>query len=122
MRTKNILQKLNKIGIISLGMLILINNKSFAVRLDTNLEPLECATLPIPVSVEICKFVYPIIQIILAVIFIATGLSIFRTKIKTKEKFELKKVKKWIRITFVLSGILFILLSILMNIIISKYY
>lgn len=116
-----------KIGLSSLGIAILINNKAFAVS-NFNLTTIDIAggaPAPIitPLPVQICNVACPMVQIVSAVIFIITGLSILLTKIKAKKQDEPKKVKKWIKILFIISIIVFTI-SILTNFIINTidYY
>lgn len=113
-----------KIGLSSLGISIFTNNKTFAVS-NFNLTTIDIAGgAPVPIAtplpVEICNIACPIIQIISAVIFIVTGLSIILTKIKSKKQSELRKVKKWVKILFIISIIVFIL-SILTKLTIDYY-
>ena len=116
-----------KIGLSSLGIAILTNNKAFAVS-NFNLTTIDIAggapaPITTPLPVQICIVACPMVQIVSAVMFIITGLSILLTKIKAKKQGEPKKVKKWIKILFIISIIVFII-SILTNFIINTidYY
>ncbi len=122
--TKSVPNKWVKIGISSFVMSILMKSKSFALLASDILPPANPATSGgevTPVHVRICEVVCPAVQITSIVMFIITGLIIFLTKIKTKNEFKFKNVKKWIRIVFIASIIAFIL-SMLMNFIINDVY
>lgn len=116
-----------KIGLSSLGIAILTNNKAFAVY-NFNLTTIDIAggapaPITTPLPVQICNVACPMVQIVSAVIFIITGLSILLTKIKAKKQDEPKKVKKWIKVLFIISIIVFII-SVLAKFIINTidYY
>lgn len=115
-----------KVGLSSLVIAILTKNKAFAISINTlDLDmPLAGAQeYRIPVPIQICNVACPIVQIASAVVFIITGLSILITKIKSKKQNEPKKIKKWVKVLFIISIIAFII-SVLTNFIINTidYY
>lgn len=122
---KNIPRKWQKVGISSLGIAMIIKNKVLALSpINTNtIDIAGGAPVSIPAPVRICNVACPIVQIVSAVIFVATGLSILLTKRKAKKQSKPKKVKKWLKILFIISISLFIL-SILIVFIINTldYY
>ena len=125
--SNNIPSKWLKIGLSSLEIALLTNNKTFAVS-NLNFTTIDIAggapaPITTPLPVEICNIACPTVQIVSAVVFIITGLSILLTKIKAKKQSEPKKVKKWIKILFIISIVVFIL-SILTTFIINTidYY
>lgn len=126
--TKSVPNKWMKIGISSFVMSILMKSKSFAnttiggIEINpANQEAIAGGIVSIPVHVRICEIACPAVQITSIIMFIITGLIILLTKIKTKNEFKFKNVKKWIRIVFIASIIAFIL-SMLINFIINSVY
>lgn len=122
----NIPSKWLKVGLSSLGIAIVIKNNVLAAIDPSSIIDVPLAGVDeyrIPVPIQICNVACPIVQIISAVAFIITGLNILITKIKSKKQPEPKKVKKWIKVIFIISIILFIL-SILTKFIINAidYY
>lgn len=115
-----------KVGLSSLVIAMVMKNKAFAVSpkaATPNANMIDIAgglPAPVPVPIQICNIACPIVQIVSAVVFFITGLSILITKIKSKKKSEPKKVKKWVKIVFIISIIVFIL-SILIKFIISAF-
>lgn len=114
-----------KVGLSSLGIAMIMKNKVFAFS-PNDISSIDIAggfPTPIPTPIKICNVACPIIQIVSAIVFIITGLSILITKIKAKKQPEPKKVKKWVKILFIISIIVFIL-SILTRFIINiiDYY
>ena len=102
---------------------MVMKNKVFAT-IDINAINIDIAggiEAHIPAPIRICNIACPIVQIVSAVVFIITGLSILITKIKSKKQSEPKKVKKWVKIIFIISIIVFIL-SILTKFIINAIY
>ena len=97
-----------KIGLSSLGIAIIFKNNVFALDINT-IDIAGGFPAPIPAPIRICNVACPIVQIVSAVLFIVTGLSILLTKIKAKKQDEPKKVKKWIKVLFIISIIVFIL-------------
>ena len=120
--SNNIPKKWLKAGLSSLGITIMFKNNVFAVS-PMNIDIAGGFPAPIPAPIRICNVACPIVQIVSAVIFIVTGLSILLTKIKAKKQSEPKKIKKWIRILFIISIIVFII-SVLTRFIINTidYY
>ena len=108
-----------KVGLSSLVIAILTKNKAFAISINTLDLDMPLAGAPI----QICNVACPIVQIASAVVFIITGLSILITKIKSKKQNEPKKIKKWVKVLFIISIIAFII-SVLTNFIINTidYY
>ena len=106
-----------KVGLSSLGIAMIMKNHVFATIDIAGEAPVHASSVPI----RICNVACPIVQIVSAVIFIITGLSIVATKIKSKKQNETKKVKKWIKVIFIISIILFIL-SILARFFINNMY
>ena len=120
--SNNVPKKWLKIGLSSLGIALLTNNKAFALS-HSNLTSLDVAGgAPVDIititslPVRICN----IFQMVSAVVFIITGVSMLLTKIKSKKQYEPKKAKKWIKILFIISIITFIL-SILTKFIIQRW-
>lgn len=120
--SNNVPKKWLKIGLSSLGIALLTNNKAFALS-NSNLTSLDVAGgAPVDIititslPVRICN----IFQMVSAVVFIITGVSMLLTKIKSKKQYEPKKAKKWIKILFIISIITFIL-SILTKFIIQRW-
>ena len=114
-----------KVGLSSLGIALLIKNNVYAISnsaITTTIDIAGGFPLPIPAPIRICNAACPIVQIVSAVIFIITGLSILLTKIKAKKQPEPKKVKKWIKILFIISIIVFILILLTRFIINIIYY
>lgn len=108
-----------KLGLSSLGLTIIMRNKVFASSfMDTNTIYIAggCPA-PIPAPIQVCDIACPIVQIVSMVVFIMTGLSILINKIKSKKQTEPKKVKKWVKILFIISVIVFILSSLIQFII-----
>lgn len=110
-----------KLGLSSLGIAMVMKNKVFALSIDV--AGAFPAPAPVPVPIQVCDIACPIVQIVSMVVFIMTGLSILINKIKSKKQPEPKKVKKWVKILFIISIIVFIL-SILTKFIINTidYY
>jgi len=122
--SNNIPSKWLKIGLSSLGIAMITKNNVLAVSPDIIDMPLAgVAEYRIPVPIQICNVACPIVQIASAVVFIITGLSILITKIKSKKQNEPKKIKKWVKVSFIISIIAFII-SVLTNFIINTidYY
>ena len=125
--TKSVPNKWMKMGISTFVMSILMKSKSFANTTINGIEinPANQATsggiVATPVHVRICEIACPAVRISSIIMFIITGLIILFTKIKTKNEFKFKDVKKWIRIVFIVSIIAFIL-SMLINFIINGVY
>lgn len=120
--SNNVPKKWLKIGLSSLGIALLTNNKAFALS-HSNLKSLDVAGgAPVDIititslPVRICN----IFQMVSAVVFIITGVSMLLTKIKAKKQSEPKKAKKWIKILFIISIITFIL-SILTKFIMQRW-
>lgn len=114
-----------KVGLSSLGLALIFKNNVFAISPMMNIDIAGVSPTPIPAPIpapiRICNVACPIVQIVSAVLFIVTGLSILITRIKAKKQDEPKKVKKWIKVLFIISIVVFIL-SILTNFIINNYY
>lgn len=115
-----------KAGLSSLGIAIIMKNHVFAVSPMDFVDIAGGFPVSIPVSIPtpiriICDVACPIVQIVSVAVFIITGLSIFITKTKSKKQTEPIKVKKWVKVIFIISIILFVL-SILTQLIISNYY
>lgn len=118
--SNSIPRKWLKVGLSSLGISMIFKNNVFAVSpMDIHIAGGFPVTIPAPI--RICNVACPIVQIVSAVLFIVTGLSILITRIKAKKQDEPKKVKKWIKGLFIISIVVFIL-SILTNFIINNYY
>lgn len=120
--SNNVPKKWLKIGLSSLGIALLTNNKVFALS-NSNLTSLDVAGgAPVDIititslPVRICN----IFQMVSAVVFIITGVSMLLTKIKSKKQSEPKKAKKWIKILFIISIITFVL-SILTKFIMQRW-
>lgn len=120
--SNNIPSKWLKAGVFSLGITLIFKNNVFAFSSinDWTMDIAGGVTAPIhvPIFIRICDVACPIVQIVSAVLFGVSGLDILVTKIKSKKKSELKKVKRWIKVLFIISIILFIL-SVLTKIIIN---
>ncbi len=116
--TNNIPNKWLKAGLSSLIVAPLIKSNIFAIAT----KPVPIAgglAVYEPISIQIYNIVCPIVQIVSIITFIVTGLDILITKIKSKKQNEPKKVKKWLKIAFIISIIMFIL-SFLIGFIITK--
>ena len=123
--SNSIPRKWLKVGLNSLEITINFKKNVFAVS-PMNISTIDIAggfPAPIPAPIRICNVACPIVQIVSAVLFIVTGLSILLTKIKAKKQDEPKKVKKWIKVLFIISIIVFII-SVLAKFIINTidYY
>ena len=125
--SNSIPKKWLKVGLSSLGIAMIFKNNVFALS-PVYINTLDIAggltapvPAPIPAPIRICNVACPIVQVVSAIIFIVTGLSIIITKIKAKKQAEPKKIKKWLKILFIISIIAFIL-SILTKFIIKDYY
>ena len=103
-----------KAGLTSIGISILMKNNVFAASVLNN----EFAYNGIDIyggmgvvenPVQPGNIILSIIQIILIIAFIITGLNILITKIKSKKQTEPKKVKKWVKIIFILSIVILII-------------
>lgn len=118
--SNSIPRKWLRVGLSSLGISMIFKNNVFAVSpMDIHIAGGFPVTIPAPI--RICNVACPIVQIVSAVLFIVTGLSILITRIKAKKQDEPKKVKKWIKVLFIISIVVFIL-SILTKFIINNYY
>ena len=109
--SNSIPRKWLKVGLSSLGIAMIMKNNVFAIS-PKNINTIDIAggfPTSIPAPIRICNVACPIVQIVSAVVFIITGLSILITKIKTKKQDEPKKVKKWIKVLFIISIIVFII-------------
>lgn len=104
-----------KLGGISLVIAMMMKHDVFATAdfttSDFAFEPTISGNMQVLAHETFNIVFYP--TIISAVIFIITGLSIMITKIKSKKQSKPKKVKKWIKVIFIISMILFILSMIL---------
>ena len=114
--TNSIPSKWLKLGASSLVLAMMMKHNVFATAVDdpSTFVPAETAIAGAVqnLAIENIKIIaYP--TIISAVIFIITGLNIMISKIKSKKQSEPKKVKKWIKVMFIISIILFILSMIL---------
>lgn len=118
--SNSIPRKWLKVGLSSLGISMIFKNNVFAVS-PMDIDIAGGFPAPIPAPIRICNVACPLVQIVSAVLFIVTGLSILITRIKAKKQDEPKKVKKWIKVLFIISIVVFIL-SILTNFIINNYY
>lgn len=114
-----------KLGLSSLGIAMVMKNKVFALSpMDINtIEIAGSSTALVPAPIQVCDIACSIVQIVSVVVVIMTGLSILINKIKSKKQPEPKKVKKWVKILFIISILVFIL-SILTQFIINAidYY
>ena len=111
-----------KVGLSSLGLALIFKNNVFAIS-PMDIDIAGGIPAPIPAPIRICNVACPIVQIVSAVLFIVTGLSILITRIKAKKQDEPKKVKKWIKVLFIISLIVFII-SVLTKFVINllNYY
>lgn len=114
-----------KVGLSSLGIAMIMKNKALALS-SRDINTIDIAgvvpariPISIPIPIRICNVACPIVQRVSAVVFIITGLSILITNMKYKKQPEPKKVKKWIKVVFILSIIVFIL-SILTKCVINS--
>ena len=119
-----------KVGISFLGITMIMKRNVFAygkLKLGRfEITEIELTTAgfvanSIPRPIKICYDACNDVQLVSAVVFIITGLSIFITKIKSKKQSEPIKVRKWVKVIFILSTIVFIL-SILTQFIINNIY
>lgn len=111
-----------KVGLSSLGLALIFKNNVFAIS-PMDIDIAGGIPAPIPAPIRICNVACPIVQIVSAVLFIVTGLSVLITRIKAKKQDEPKKVKKWIKVLFIISLIVFII-SVLTKFVINllNYY
>ena len=111
-----------KVGLSSLGLALIFKNNVFAIS-PMDIDIAGDIPAPIPAPIRICNVACPIVQIVSAVLFIVTGLSVLITRIKAKKQDEPKKVKKWTKVLFIISLIVFII-SILTKFVINllNYY
>ena len=102
----NIPNKWIKVGLSSLVISFLVNNKVIATNVDV-IKPEHLGGItysePISIASRIATVVIFIIALLSIFTFIITGFSILIAKIKSK------KVKKWIKVIFIISIILSIL-------------
>ncbi len=106
--TNSISRKLLKVGLFSLGIVMMFKTNIFATSpTDINFTNEFYSYFGAPV--RLFDIALSIVQIVSLIIAVATGLSILITKIKAKKQPELKKVKKWVKILFIISLIVFIL-------------
>ena len=116
-----------KVGLSSLGLALIFKNNIFALSsMNTSILDIAgdvSAPIYIPVPIRICNVACPILQIVSAVLFIVSGFSILVTKIKAKKQSKPKKVKKWMKVLFIISLIVFII-SVLTKFVINllNYY
>lgn len=109
--SNSIPKKWLNVGLSSFGIAMIMKNQVFALS-STDTITTDIAggfPLPIPTPIKICTVACPIVQIVSAMLFIITGLSILVTKIKAKKQNEPKKIKNWIKVLFIISIIVFIL-------------
>lgn len=111
-----------KVGLSSLGLALIFKNNVFAIS-PMDIDIAGGIPAPIPAPIRICNVACPIVQIVSAVLFIVTGFSVLITRIKAKKQDEPKKVKKWIKVLFIISLIVFII-SVLTKFVINllNYY
>ena len=115
----NIPNKWLKIGLSSLGISIIMKSNVFALDPAIPTAGVIPNYIEIPLPVKICNEVCPIVQIAAVAVLIITGLSILTTKLRARKQDEPKKVKKWVKILFIISIVVFIL-SILAKYIINE--
>jgi len=110
-----------KAGLSSLGITFLTENSVFASSgIKIGVMPLAGAAESFtPGPVQIGTAVCSIAIVISFVTVIAMGLSILTTKIKAKKQSEKTKVKKSIKITFIVSIAIFII-SLVASIVLNK--
>ncbi len=101
--SKNLL----KVGLFSFGIAMMFSNNVLAMSVMD--IPPSGSYSDIGPTLRPFDVVWTIVQIVSLIIFVVTGLSILITKIKAKKQPEPKKVKKWIKILFIISIIVFIL-------------
>ena len=126
-KKKNLHKNISKISLTSIGITLLTKKTALASidlagdvkAVDNTSVPVQLAgdvvSEPVPVYLQICEKVFPILLIISILSFIITGLNILLTKFKSKKSNNPIKIKKWIKVLFILS-ILLILLCILFKI------
>ena len=121
---KNLHKNLSKIGLTSIGITLLTKKTAFCVPVELagDVRVADSASVPVqlagdvasePVYLQICEKVFPILLIISILSFIITGLSILLIKFKSKKSNNPIKIKKWIKILFIISILLIILCLIL---------
>lgn len=105
-----------KVGLSSLGIIMIMKNNAFAYGTISSemaggvpARRQIAIKIPLPI-IKICKNVSsPIVQMVSVIIFLLMGLYILISKLNSKKHSETKKVKKWVKILFVISIIAFIL-------------
>ena len=112
--SNNIPNKWKKIGLSSLGIALIMKNNVFALSPSAinTIDIAGGAPVTIPAPIRIFNVACPIVQLVSAVVLIITGLSIFITKIKSRKQSEPIKVKKWVKVIFITSIIMFILCTL----------
>ena len=107
--TNSIPSKWLKFGLSSLVISIIMKNNVFAYNQSEK-------NMPTAGVVTQTRHILPSrIGIISILIFIIIGLSILITKIKSKKQNETKEIKKWVKVIFIISIILFIISILIMN-------
>ncbi len=111
-----------KVGLSSLGITMIMKSYAFATMSIRSISDFDfddvmdvSGGFPTPISISIRIFFDACrgVQIISALVLIITGLSIFITKIKSRKQSEPIKVKKWVKVIFIISIITSIIMFIL---------
>ena len=116
-----------KVGLSSFVITMMMKNKVLASSLSSGIDDVMNVAGFMPVSVAgdmpvevvgtqpqrtflyvLCNDICSYIMIFSFVIFIVTGLNMLIRKFRAKKNNETKKTKKWIKVLFVISFILFI--------------
>ena len=107
---KNIPNKWLKVGVLFLGILNAIKSKVLAVKvpsIEGEIDLAGGAFVPLPIIIY--ERFGGIIRAVSGLISIIIGLDILMTKMKYRKNDEKIKVKKWKKVLFIISIILFIL-------------
>jgi len=120
---KNIPNKWLKVGVVFLGTLNAIKNKVLAVAIPSiEVETVDLAGgWGVPLPIIVYEEFGGIIRAISGLLSIIIGLDILMTKMKYRKNDEKIKVKKWKKVLFIISTILFIL-NYLVGLLIGNAY
>ena len=104
--------KWTKIGLSSLGISLIMKNNVWATVAPKYYTGGGSA-VPISITTKICNIACPTVQILSVLTFLITGLNILITTLNSKKTNKAKEVKKWIKILFIVSIILFIMSTLI---------
>ena len=121
--SNSIPRKWIKVGLSSLIISIIAKKHAFAMVEISDMDIQISGDYPVHITtpVDICNEVCPIVRIVSAAVFLITSIIILINKEKSEKQSKPIKVKKWIKVLFVISIIVFIL-SIITQIILNNIY